>query len=679
MSKIKSNRLEPRAKNGSLTIGNPESYTTFEGDVKIPGYATEEWVEDIVTGDIDVELVGYQKVVEKDKPDGYAGLDSNAKIPGVQYTNEKNVSDGYAGLDSNGKIPNSLLDVDMSDYQELSEKDQPGGYAGLNAEGKVPASKLDTEGLENNISDLTDQVNKNKSDIATNSGKIATNAAKIEQLESSTFQLMYDLDGKGGQIPAEGAMTINANDWASTNQIILNHTDANGLVNDFHGVHVGDSIWFADTTHDGTSMQTADTMGAYTVAMIENPQGSTTIKFGVVAESTRGAPTIGDRIAASIYPTVDVSTKADITYVDAQDEYIKENYLPLSGGDMTGDIYMKSKKIIGLPRDTVGNQAISVQGAEDRFMPIDAGDFDNYLSLGGGTMRGNINMDDHSITNAQGVRTTSDGSIKSRYIDSGQNSNLNLLRNGDTKVQVGSNSVNFLAHVQLNQPGTEPKHAVRMDQLPEAVDIYAPLTGDLDMASHRIKNLDTDEGEAGDAISVGVSSNMFLKRNGLNSMTNNLNMGGHRINNLASPSASADAATKFYVDNLVTSPAISTYAWKFQSWGGTDNPYPYYFKYVRIAGIPHLSFHYQPQIGPQFYSPNVLQGDVEIPISGAPVSGYDKQSNGEFRPAYMASGLFVRHSASSNAIVVQVEEGTTHSSPFTDERVYYWKLAGIFG
>ena len=59
MSKIKTNRLEPRATNGSLTIGNPESYTTFEGDVQVPGYATQEWVEGIITGDIQVELGGY--------------------------------------------------------------------------------------------------------------------------------------------------------------------------------------------------------------------------------------------------------------------------------------------------------------------------------------------------------------------------------------------------------------------------------------------------------------------------------------------------------------------------------------------------------------------------------------------------------------------------------------------
>ena len=81
MSKIKSNRLEPRAGNGSLTIGNPASYTTFEGDVHIPGYATEKWVEGIVTEDIAIELSTYQKRDEKNKPLGYAGLDENGMVP----------------------------------------------------------------------------------------------------------------------------------------------------------------------------------------------------------------------------------------------------------------------------------------------------------------------------------------------------------------------------------------------------------------------------------------------------------------------------------------------------------------------------------------------------------------------------------------------------------------------
>jgi len=89
MSKIKSNRLEPRATNGSLTIGNPESLTAFEGDVKIPGYATEEWVSNIVAGEIDIDLLAYQTRDEKDVAEGYAGLDETGRVPADKLDTDK--------------------------------------------------------------------------------------------------------------------------------------------------------------------------------------------------------------------------------------------------------------------------------------------------------------------------------------------------------------------------------------------------------------------------------------------------------------------------------------------------------------------------------------------------------------------------------------------------------------
>ena len=89
MSKIKSNRLEPRATNGSLTIGNPESLTAFEGDVKIPGYATEEYVQQIITGEITPELAAYQTRDEKDVAGGYAGLDETGRVPADKVDSDK--------------------------------------------------------------------------------------------------------------------------------------------------------------------------------------------------------------------------------------------------------------------------------------------------------------------------------------------------------------------------------------------------------------------------------------------------------------------------------------------------------------------------------------------------------------------------------------------------------------
>ena len=88
MSKIKTNRLEPRATNGSLTIGNPTSYTTFEGDVQIPNYATKEYVLNHLLNDgFHTEDIVMKE--EAGKPGGYARL-TYADIPQVDWYDMKN-------------------------------------------------------------------------------------------------------------------------------------------------------------------------------------------------------------------------------------------------------------------------------------------------------------------------------------------------------------------------------------------------------------------------------------------------------------------------------------------------------------------------------------------------------------------------------------------------------------
>ena len=80
-------------------------------------------------------------------------------------------------------------------------------------------------------------------------------------------------------------------------------------------------FWFADVT-GGAGI---DTQGAYSVTSTN--VGASHATFGVEVRSFRGSPTVLDLIECQIYPQVDISSKADITYVDAQDEFIKENWL----------------------------------------------------------------------------------------------------------------------------------------------------------------------------------------------------------------------------------------------------------------------------------------------------------------------------------------------------------------
>ena len=63
-----------------------------------------------------------------------------------------------------------------------------------------------------------------------------------------------------------------------------------------------------------------------------------------------------------------------------------------------------------------------------------------YLELSGDTMTGNLNMDGSAA-------------VKTRDLDSGNNSNLSIKRNGQTRILVGSESVIFY---KAPQYGTNP-------------------------------------------------------------------------------------------------------------------------------------------------------------------------------------------------------------------------------
>ena len=140
MSKIKSNRLEPRATNGSLTIGNPESYTTFEGDVQIPGYATQEWVEDIVTEDIAVELSTYQKRDEKNKPNGYAGLDSSGHIP------DDNLPGLTNKVSKTGDTMTGMLNFEMTSGEAINVAQSGKNNAKIWADGSIQSTGFKVDG-----------------------------------------------------------------------------------------------------------------------------------------------------------------------------------------------------------------------------------------------------------------------------------------------------------------------------------------------------------------------------------------------------------------------------------------------------------------------------------------------------------------------------------------------------
>jgi len=328
MAKIKTTRLEPRAEEGTLTIGTDDgpSTTQFEGTVIIPGYATVDYVDQIVSGDIAIELGSYQK---------------------------------------------------------RDEKNQNAGYAGLDDTGRVPADRIDTDVIEVELADHHEQID--------------TNTAKISQLESATaFQIEYYMGNLTGADPAINYMSINAATWADTTQIKINTTDAGGAIHDFSAIKQGDTIWFADVTPDTVVVAAVDTTGLFTI--VSNTAGAGFTTFVVTMQSANGGPQVGDRVEAQIFPAFDVSSKADIVYVDTQDNWIKENYLDLSGLNS-----MKAGTKINWASGDPGGQ-LSYGG-------------NTRITLGATTVKfaNDIDMGDKDVTNVNKIQLTGDRTIDVDY------------------------------------------------------------------------------------------------------------------------------------------------------------------------------------------------------------------------------------------------------------------------
>ena len=446
MAKIKTTKLEPRAPQGTLTIGTEEgpSTTQFEGTVILPDYATIDYVDHIVAGDIDVELTAYQK---------------------------------------------------------RDEKNQNAGYAGLDDTGRVPPERLDTDVLSAEVSEHHDQ--------------IATNAAKIEQLESATaFQIEYFMGNKAGTDPAASYMAINANDWENTTQIKINTTDAGGAVHDYSIVKPGDTIWFADVTLDGVVTADVDTIGLYTVDSIAT--AATVVTIAVTMQSAQGSPTVGDRIECELFPAFDMSSKADVVYVDAQDKWIKDNYLPLSGGTthkLTGDIYAAQHTVKGIKDAVDGSDAVSRNYGDARYLK----------QSGDKKMSGDLDMDSNQIKNVGNLEMDGGSQINWGLGDPGGQ----LAYNGSAKVTLGNSSIAFAADANMNN-----NNIVNVSRL--------HLNAD--------REIDVADGTAG---LLKYSGDDKLKWGNELWAYEPLSMENNKITKLADPTNNLDAANKKYVDDQI--------------------------------------------------------------------------------------------------------------------------------
>ena len=271
-----------------------------------------------------------------------------------------------------------------------------------------------------------------------------------------------------------------------------------------------------------------------------------------------GNPTDDEDAANKLYvDTVETTLQSQI------DENNPEgNYLPLSGGGVTGNINLNGNRLleVGVLSGSVGKGLtlysdtkitlnptdgnIEANNNRIRFVgePVASNDaatksyVDNaaggvnpegkYLPLSGGAMSGNISLDNHQIQNVSVLVGVLGQDLKI-------NSNTRVVLNSGA----GSISANNKKLQSVGDP-TEGTDAATKNYVDNAVDgvnpegEYLPLTGGTLTGGLTVPSL------TGGSTELGVKSAV--------------DMNNHKISNVAVPTANTDVATKQYVDNIKT-------------------------------------------------------------------------------------------------------------------------------
>lgn len=459
-SKLKVSQVAPRFMRGTTYIGDQGSTTIFHphSQVILHDYATEDWVLDQITGDVDLS----EYLSKEEAEDVYSQISYSAFEPLNSHVDDLWFDTNYNALKmcteverddddivtsqtwvtvagSPGSDPDDYLlkDEAVTTYQSRIEKGAPGGYVPLNVQGKIPSDYFSTAGFE-----------------------------------------IVGVYGEGEPLPDP------------------------------------------ETTPDGSAYlcKTDGYVDQYLPGLTSH-SGDTAIDIGDAFELI---PSTGTINANQVIET----PERVFVHPDQIDEWSGEGvYLPLEGGTehkMTGTLYMGGHRVTGLSGEREnGSDAVSYTAADTLYLRQD----------GNSEMDGDLDMDSHLIDNVSDIEMETGGVINWAAGEPG--GQLNYA--GQNKVTIGHN--NTMLHTDLSLDGNEVKNVWTLT-----------LNGAEDGSEGR--RIDVESGYKG-RLSYG-GSEKFGWGSVENWSYNNLDMSDNRIVDLAEPINNQDAATKKYVDDLVT-------------------------------------------------------------------------------------------------------------------------------
>lgn len=222
----------------------------------------------------------------------------------------------------------------------------------------------------------------------------------------------------------------------------------------------------------------------------------------------------------------------DVTSAENSSQRVQvkdDTKLPLTGGTLTGNLNLNNHKIINLPTPTLNTDATNKSYVDGLYTNLESEIVTTaaqYLPLKGGTMTGVLDMGNNYIENLEDPQSNDQAANKG-YVDT------QVATKGDFKAD---GSVPMTGTLQMNG------QTIRFNPQGENESLYNASIS-LIQSAGGVLSLN-----AGNA--VHVVANQITMNNGTDST-------GIQIHNVKTPTSSTDAANKSYVDTTVANKTVN--------------------------------------------------------------------------------------------------------------------------